>query len=204
MKHAIIEEELEENAALYALGALSQHEALSLDQHLAEGCEVCAAELKQFASVVEALGHAAPEAAPPAGTREKLLARLSAEPQPHATSAPTDEEDETQTPLVVRADEGRWYEMGEGVLCKQLFVDPTRNTVTTLLKLNPGARMPMHRHRGIEECYVIEGDVRTNNQNLKTGDYTCAMEGSIHHPITTINGALLLIVAPQSYEVLEH
>jgi anti-sigma factor ChrR (cupin superfamily) len=202
MKHATVEEELEENAALYALGALNQHEARSLDQHLEEGCEVCAAELKEFESVVEALGHAAPEAAPPAGAREKLLSLLSAEPQPHAP-VPTAEEDEAQKPLVVRADEGRWYEMSAGVLCKRLFVDPTRNTVTTLLKLDPGARMPMHRHRGIEECYVIEGDVRTNNQNLKTGDYTCAMEGSIHHPITTINGALLLIVAPQSYEVLE-
>jgi len=204
MKHAIIEEELEENAALYALGALGQHEARSLDRHLAEGCEVCAAELKEFESVVEALGHAAPAAAPPASAREKLLARLSAEAEPQQTSAPNDEQDAAQTPLVVRADEGRWYEMSAGVLCKRLFVDTTRNTVTTLLKLDAGARMPMHRHRGIEECYVIEGDVCTNNQNLKTGDYTCAMEGSIHHPITTVNGALLLIVAPQSYEVLEH
>lgn len=200
MKHAIAEEELEESAALYALGALGQHEARTLDQHLAEGCEVCASELKEFESVVEALAFAAPAATPPPGAREKLLARLGAEAE---TAAQSNDEDTALPPVVVRADEGRWFEMSEGVLCKQLFVDPTRNTVTTLLRLKPGARMPMHRHRGIEECYVVEGDVCTNNQNLKAGDYTCAMEGSIHRPITTINGALLLIVAPQSYEVLE-
>jgi anti-sigma factor ChrR (cupin superfamily) len=200
MSHSLFEEEMGERAALYALGALSQHEARAFDEHLAEGCETCEAELRDFETVVAGLAFGAPEATPPATTRDKLMARLAAETSPAASTS----QDDASQPLTVRVDEGRWYELCEGVHFKQLFADPTRNTVTTLLKLQPGARMPMHRHRGIEECYVIEGDVRTNNLNLTKGDYTCAMEGSIHHPISTVNGALLLIVAPESYEVLEH
>jgi anti-sigma factor ChrR (cupin superfamily) len=203
MKHSFTEdEEMEERAALYALGALSHHEARAFEEHLTEGCPTCAALLKDYEQTVTQLAFDAPEAMPPAGAREKLMARLASEAGP-TSPAPTSQHDRSQ-PLTVRADEGKWFEMCEGVLCKQLFADPTRKTVTTLLKLNPGARMPMHRHRGIEECYVIEGDVSANNQHLTTGDYTCAMEGSIHHPISTVNGALLLIVAPESYEVLEH
>ncbi len=201
MKHGLAEEESEESAALYALGALSQHEARAFEEHLAEGCEACETELREFEKTVTQLAFDAPEAMPPQGAREKLLARLAAETEP-TPSAPTSGNDVAQ-PVTVRADEGDWYKLCAGVLFKQLFVDPTRNTVTTLLKLEPGARMPMHRHRGIEECYVVAGDVFTNNQNLKAGDYTCAMEGSIHHPISTTGGALLLIVAPESYEVLE-
>ena len=68
--------------------------------------------------------------------------------------------------------------------------------------MQPGSHIPMHRHRGIEECYVIEGDVYANNETLSAGDYTCAMEGSIHHAISTVDGALLLIVSPESYEVI--
>ncbi|HEY0546958.1 MAG TPA: cupin domain-containing protein [Pyrinomonadaceae bacterium] len=202
MNHSWLEEETAERASLYALGAMSQHEARSFEEHLAEGCETCSTELSEFEAVMTKLALAAPEAAPRAEAREKLLSRLSAEEE-QTPPAPASAQHDDSHPLIVRADEGRWHKMCAGVIFKQLFKDATRQTVTSLVKLEPGAYIPMHRHRGIEECYVIEGDVFANNEALKAGDYTCAMEGSIHHPISTLNGALLLIVAPESYEVLE-
>jgi predicted ChrR family anti-sigma factor len=204
MKHGTVEEETQECAALYALGALSQHEARAFDEHLAEGCETCEAELKGFEAVVSTLVYDACEATPPAAAREKLLARLAetGDARPSSAAAQPAQDDTSQT-VIVRAGEGEWQVMSEGVLFKQLFADPTRNTVTTLVRMQPGSRIPKHRHRGIEECYVIEGDAFTNNETLKAGDYTCAMAGSVHHPISSVNGALLLLVSPESYEVLE-
>lgn len=201
MNHSWLEEETEERAALHALGALGQHEARSFEEHLAEGCETCLAAASDFEAVVSKLAFAAPEAAPQASARDKLLSRLSAEDEP-TTPAPTSAQHDNSQPLIVRADEGRWHKMCAGVIFKQLFKDATRNTVTSLVKLEPGAYIPMHRHQGIEECYVIEGDVFANNETLNAGDYTCAMEGSIHHAISTTGGALILIVGPESYEVL--
>jgi hypothetical protein len=34
-----------------------------------------------------------------------------------------------------------------------------------------------------------------------SGDYLCAQPGTIHEQLTSEQGALLLIVAPESYEV---
>jgi anti-sigma factor ChrR (cupin superfamily) len=200
MNHSLMEEELEERASLYALGALNQHEARSFEEHLAEGCEACATELSGFEAVVTNLAYGAPDAAPPASAREKLLARLGEETEPTPPAA--NSQHDASQPLVVRAGEGQWHEMCAGVIFKQLFADAARNTVTSLVRMQPGSQIPMHRHRGIEECYVIEGDVFASNETLRAGDYTCAMEGSIHHPISTLNGALLLLVSPESYEVL--
>jgi predicted ChrR family anti-sigma factor len=202
MNHGIADQEMEERASLYALGALSQQETRAFDEHLAEGCEVCKAHLKGFESVTNMLAYDADKMSPSNGVRERLMARLSDEAA-LAESEPTLEYDDA-SPVVVRADEGEWQQMCAGVLFKQLFVDAERKTVTSLLKLAPGAHLPMHRHLGLEECYVIEGDVSANDETLTAGDYTCAMEGSIHHPISTVNGALVLIVGPESFEVLHH
>ncbi len=200
MNHSLAEEELEERASLYALGALSQTETRAFDEHLADGCESCETLLKGFESVVLKLSYDASEDRPSADLRDKLLAQIADEAALTA-SEPTIHYDDSSS-LIVRSDQGDWQEMTTGVLFKQLFVDTTRKTVTSLLKLQPGASLPMHRHLGHEECYVIEGDVSANNETLTAGDYTCAVEGSIHHPLSTVNGALLLIVGPERFEVL--
>jgi anti-sigma-K factor RskA len=81
LKHNTTNEECQETAALYALGALSQHEATAFESHLREGCEACEEELKEFEQVVEHLGSSASEVAPPTYLRELLLARIEKESQ---------------------------------------------------------------------------------------------------------------------------
>jgi len=71
---------------LYALGALSQHEARAFEVHLREGCPVCQAEISQYESVTGELGLAAPAVPPPAYLRELLVARLEREAAPPATA----------------------------------------------------------------------------------------------------------------------
>ena len=203
MKHTVAEDALSERAALYALGALNQHEARAFEEHIEEGCPVCEAELRPFESVVATIGFAAPEVEPPREARDKLLARL-AESDGDDTRPIVPRELPPQADLsrflTVRSDEGEWKKASEGIFIKQLFVDEAKGTVTSLYKLSPGASIPTHRHLGAEECYIIDGDFHTNDGVLGPGDYTCAMIDSIHPQLYSQNGALLLIVAHQGYE----
>ena len=198
--HCFSYEERTERASLYALGALSLWEARAFEEHLAEGCDDCTAELQSFAETTRALALAAPERAPSERVREKLLSRVAEEASasfPALRAVP-------QPLMTLRADEGEWYEVGKGIQVKQLFVDPQSGMVTTLVKMEPGTRIPMHSHRGIEQCYIIEGDFHADSKSLGAGDFHIAQAGSIHQPVYTTGGALLLIIAPERYDVLEH
>lgn len=79
MKHDKPGEEIEGTAALYALGALSQHEARAFESHLREGCEVCERELASFDATVSALSLTVPPADPPARARQLLESRIRRE-----------------------------------------------------------------------------------------------------------------------------
>jgi putative transcriptional regulator len=199
MKHSVADDQIREQLALYALGALSQHEARVVEHHLAEGCEVCAAELQPFESVVETLGFAVLPATPPEGVRAKLAFALAEETQ--AVSPPLREAMKNYS---LRANQGQWKETAQGVFEKHLFSDERRGTVTTLIKMMPGIKLPSHRHVGLEECLIIEGDFHVGSEVFGPGDYRCAMAGTIDETPFSNSGALLLIVSQGSHRPVAH
>lgn len=199
--HRFSQQEMTERASLYALGALSQWEARDFEEHLAEGCEACAAELRSFEEAARSIGLGAPEVAPPARLRDRLMSMIAEEE--HAQTKASLKAEPSPPLITLRADEGEWIKVGPGIRAKHLFTDPQTGLVTTLLKMKPGAQIPLHRHKGIEQCYVIEGDFHAANQELGAGDFHVAPAGSTHEPVYTRGGALVLIVAPPGYEPLE-
>ena len=193
MSHTTADEEAAGRAALHALGALEGEEAREFERHVAAGCEACAAELREFEAVVADLGQAAPEAEPPAGVRERLLALVA--------GGGTNVRGESPGFLVVRAGEGEWRPTGDpGVSFKLLYADQGAGTVTTLVRMEPGSRIRSHRHLGVEQCLVLEGDVRSGAVGMTAGDFNCSMPGSVHEELISDGGALLLLVSPESYE----
>ena len=219
MSHTTVDEEQAGRAALYALGALEGDEARDFEGHLAAGCEACAAELRMFEGVVAALGLAAPEAEPPADVRSRLLSLVSGNEgggdlgEDDGRQAAAGREKHGDAPnllgggegfLVVRAGEGQWLPTEDaGVAFKLLFADPGRGTVTTLVRMRPGSRIRSHRHLGVEQCLVLEGDVRSGAVRMTAGDFNCSLPGSVHEELVTDKGALLLIVSPERYEPVE-
>lgn len=195
-------EELAAQASLYALGALAQDEACAFEAHLAAGCDLCREELQEFDAVVGLLSLDAPPVVPRPQVRAELLASLNREPDSEAAHAIPQRAMPVQT-LTIRADEGEWREVFPGVFIKPLFADAARHTVTTLIRMQPGAVIPRHRHHGAEECIVLAGDVQTGTQHLGAGDYHCALADSVHERLHTVNGALFLIVGPETHEILE-
>jgi anti-sigma factor ChrR (cupin superfamily) len=126
--------------------------------------------------------------------RERLLARVAEEEAAKPFVAPA--------LLSVRANEGKWREISPGVWFKKLFVDKKNDLLTGLYRLAPGAIIEPHRHRGCEQTYILEGDCRVGNQTFGPGDYHCAPAGSTHDILSTVNGALLLIMSPLGYEAV--
>ena len=192
--------EMTDVAALYALGALSQHEARAFEQHIDEGCAECSAELESFAKTVRALAFSAPDEQPPARVRAELLARLgkSGSVQPQAAMKNRD----SNEVVSILASDGEWQEQN-GIQLKRLYMDKTTGIATSLVRMPPGSALPVHQHLGVEQFYVLEGDCTVAGQKLGAGDYHRAEAGTIHETTYTVDGTLLLLIAPERFEVLE-
>lgn len=196
MNHHIPEEEMTLQAALYALGTLSEDDTRAFRQHLEEGCEVCQREVQSFQLVGEKLAFDAPLVVPPAELYDRLFSKLKEQssPPPLTLAKPA-----LGHSLTIRASEGEWIEKWDGVFIKRLFKDEAKGTVTTLYKLLPGASIPQHRHIGAEECLVLEGDYHINGEVLGAGDYHCALPDSVDESLYTVGGTMFLIVSPSRY-----
>jgi anti-sigma factor ChrR (cupin superfamily) len=194
-------DEMADVAALYALGALSQHEARSFEEHLDEGCAECSAELESFAGTVRALGFSAPSEQPPARVRAELLARLDKfhAGQTEATMRTSD----TKKIESVLASDGEWHELQNGVSLKRLYLNKATGIATSLVRMQAGTALPIHQHLGVEQFFVIEGDCNVAGQKLGAGDYHRAEAGTIHETTYTVDGTLLLLIAPEHYKPLD-
>ena len=105
---------------------------------------------------------ALPPVAPPASLRERVLGRVR--------------ETVPRNPLrTVRADEG-WVQFAPGIDFKMLYRDEASGTNSLLARLQPGICMPEHEHSGIEECYVIEGEITYGDLTVRAGDYVFATD----------------------------
>ncbi len=102
MKHEQATAEIQETAALYALGSLNQHEMREFEFHLGEGCPICRAEAGRFEKVVAEMAMGVAERNPPSYIRDLLAARIDKEPRavpaPVQTEAPRSEVVEKNVP----------------------------------------------------------------------------------------------------------
>jgi anti-sigma factor ChrR (cupin superfamily) len=198
VKHAAATAELAERAAMYALGAMTQNEARTFEDHLVDGCDVCRIEADQFQVTVEALATATPDLEPPATVPGRVLAAVQMEAA-HKQAASA-----TISPFAfVRAGEDGWQETMGGVLIKPLHVDEESGIMTSLVKMAAGMNLPPHEHGGVEQLFILEGDCRVQGQTLGPGDYHRAMPGSVHESTYTEHGTTFLLVAPREYRFIE-
>ena len=65
--------------------------------------------------------------------------------------------------------------------------------MTCLLKLEPGAYVPFHKHPEVEQSFVLEGSVEDHDGVATAGDYIWRKPGS-QHDNRSPNGAVLLAV----------
>lgn len=105
--------------------------------------------------------------------------------------------------IIRRKNEGEWVNPGiPGVSFKTLFADHTSGYLTTLVRMDPGASYPVHRHAGYEECFMLEGEVSSGELQLFAGDYQRLAGGTMHQALHTKTGCLFLVVASEHNELI--
>ena len=85
----------------------------------------------------------------------------------------------------------RWDQRRPGVHWKILHEDGDRRTV--LVRYDPGAEIPRHRHLGDEQIYVLEGSVSDDTGTCEAGDFARRPPGCVH-TVRSPGGALVLAV----------
>ena len=173
-KHpAALPEELQEAAALAAVGALPPREAMAVPRRAIGQMEEASALLAESIEIV----------APPAGLRDRLLQRVAAFEQLKPVAD-------------VRADENTWVRSGiPGVDIKTLFKEPELGRTTYLIRMEPGARLPAHKHGDIEQCLMLEGDIWWGDISYRKGDFMVMGKDSEHPEVYTVGGNLMLLIA---------
>lgn len=172
-------EEIEEQAALFALGALTPEDSARFEQRIAAGCSLCQAELRECEQTVMALPLSADEVAPRPGLRARLLASITGS-----------ERQSMGEGTLVRANDTPWSPTPiPGVQTRPLF-----GKQTMLIRMAPKTWLPAHDHdHGAEQCLVLEGSVSSDGVTAYAGDFTYMPRGSSHHPLYSEDGCLLLI-----------
>jgi anti-sigma factor ChrR (cupin superfamily) len=174
----MISDELEALVLADAIGALDPDERLELQARLDGLTAEERAEIAALYDVTTAMALSVPPVDPPAHVRERVLAAVR-----------------TPTRYTAWAANAEWIETGvPGIRARILAVDNERSLVTMVLRAEPGAVYPSHRHHGPEECFVISGSVVIDGRVLRAGDFHHADSDSEHGEIFTTEGAEVLLV----------
>ena len=185
---------LHELAPLYALGALDAREKEQFEKHLAN-CQACAAELQDLREV--ATGIASTVATqPPAELRERLIARVARSPRRPGLAY------NESGLLIARSHEINWRTLAPGISYKPLYQDTTRSSDTMLVRMEPGAHYPSHRHAQVEELFLLSGDLHVQDQVMHAGDYCRADPDSVHDSSYSEGGCLFLLMASPDNQIL--
>jgi anti-sigma factor ChrR (cupin superfamily) len=178
----MIPDDIQALALADAIGALDADERRDLELRLADLPADVRAEVAHLYDAAVEISSTTTGEAPSPDVRAALLARIAA-PANHTITA-TDSQ-WVQTPV-------------RGVRMKMLAIDRARDRVTMLLRGEPGARYPAHRHTGPEECYVIRGSLVIEGRLLRAGDFHHAEGDSDHGALHTDEGVEVLLVAAAS------
>ena len=180
--HRQLDEETRDRIALYVLDSMRTPETERFEEHL-ESCQACREEVTRLKPAAADLVLVGPETDPPPGLKERVLERVQ----------------QLRFELLPAAQRS-WYATGvAGVEVTALWSNEASGRHTILLRLEAGAELPMHRHPGPEECFVVSGDLRDGDLELGPGDYV-RHDGGTEHTISTRNGCLLYVTTSSADE----
>jgi len=152
---------------LSALRALPASEIPVLEAHLSM-CPDCRQEMEMLRPIIGAFVSWPTDVLRPTESLwERLARRIAAETGRAPVLLP---------PLP--PSEPDWEEAAPGLTYKMLAADTEKDRVSLLVRLAPGAHYPPHRHAGVEELYLLHGELWIDDKKLYPGDYNRAEAGT--------------------------
>ena len=100
-------------------------------------------------------------------------------------------DDQSGHHLTVAADDGDWQPFGAGLRFKLLH--EAAGIMSYLVRLEPGAALPPHRHPVDEECVVLEGALLIGELRVAAGGFHLGRKDVLHAPIRSEEGALIFL-----------
>jgi anti-sigma factor ChrR (cupin superfamily) len=85
-----------------------------------------------------------------------------------------------------------WEDVAPGISCKLLATDAERDRVSMLVRLAPGTAYPPHRHAGVEELFLLDGELWIEDRKLHPGDYNRAEPGTADQRVWSQTGCMHL------------
>lgn len=190
-------DDLQQLAALRALGALSGDELSALNTRLADD-EAARADLARFIDVAAVLAASVPQRTAPPALRGRLLERIRRTPQIRPGQAAENVAATKPAPFHFVDADAPWMPTPiPGVRLKVLSASPTSDYAMLLAELAPGTVYPEHDHEGTEETYVLTGDLTCQGRVLGPGDYFHAETGTHHDAMSSKNGCTAIFVVPR-------
>jgi anti-sigma factor ChrR (cupin superfamily) len=180
--------------ASYALAALESSEAELMAAHLPT-CLECQQEYYSLGPLTGALTAWRTQTLPPPAPLWNSLAQRIANLSQKKTTTPA--------PTVAWSGvqdwpEPQWEEAAPGITCKLLSTDSENDRVSMLVRLAPGVAYPPHRHAGVEELYLLEGELWIEDRKLYPGDYNRAEPGTADQRVYSETGCMCLLITSPS------
>ena len=175
--------ELTTSLCLYALQALPPDEASAVEAHLAT-CPKCRRELEMLRPTVASFVAWPTDVLRPAASLwDRIAQRIATETGTDPLRVPTD-----------RRARPEWKEVAPGIACQLLATDTAKSRVSMLVRLAPGTDYPSHRHAGVEELYMLNGELIVDDERFYPGDYRRAGGGTIDRRVWTQTGCTCVLI----------
>ena len=172
-----------ESVFLYALQALPSGEALAVKTHLSE-CADCRHELDTLRPIIDTFVSWPTDVLRPSATLwDRLARRIAGE---------TGQEPPVPAPRA-RAEQ-EWEEAALGLHYRLLATDTEKDRVSMLVRLAPGVAYPPHRHAGVEELYLLHGELWIEDKKLYPGDYNRAEPGTSDQRVWSETGCACVLI----------
>ncbi len=205
-----------ELAALYAAGALSPAETAEFERRVVAGEAAYVRGLADVEPIRDRLldALAAEQITPPRDVRKALEGRLAAEESDDDNPFADEhdhEHDESHELVgvgvggggalpagvtVLGASTARWRPTGlRGVRYRTLLADRRSNRRTIMLQMEPGSALPDHGHAGIEEVFMLTGDLDIAGRTLGPGDYIRIERGARHGVPISRSGCTCIVIS---------
>jgi anti-sigma factor ChrR (cupin superfamily) len=87
-----------------------------------------------------------------------------------------------------------WEDPAPGISCQLLATDTENDCVSMLVRLAPGTEYPRHRHAGVEELYLLHGELMIDAKKVSPGDYVRAEADTVDHRVWTDTGCTCVLI----------